>query len=468
MNLPVALLIAGSLLAMFLPQRPARWLRNPLLAGSKAQPRRILVTGATGFIGRQVCRRFIAAGDEVLVLTRQRARALDLFGPHVTIHTSLADIAADARIDAIINLAGEPIFPRPWTARRRHLLIASRVQVTEAVVALTGRLQRKPAVLITASAVGYYGVRGDEELCEADRGRTIFQSQLCQIWELAAQRAQQHGVRVCRLRLGVVLGREGGALPQQRLAARARLAAVLGSGLQWMSWIHIDDVLRLIDHCVERDVDGPVNATAPAPVRQQEFARRLAAQFGRSLVVRAPTAVMRRLLGERAQLLLDGQRVLPVKARATDFEFRYPQLDAALANLCTQTEAPDDVLYDTFCPICDGEMNTYCRAARRTGKDWRFDDVATRPELMSRYRIDLATARRRVYVLADSGRMLSGMEALCAIWAALPYWRGLAWFIRLPPIEPLAAWFYDVVLAPLIWRWNQRRRAALEAAAQVR
>ncbi|HMN44268.1 MAG TPA: TIGR01777 family oxidoreductase [Povalibacter sp.] len=469
MNLLVVLLIAGSLLAMFLPRRPPRWLRDPLFAGSKLQPRRILVTGATGFIGRQVCRRLIAAGDDVLVLARRRERALDLFGPHVTICTSLVEIAADVRIDAIVNLAGEPIISRPWTGRRRRQLIASRVAVTEAVVELIGRLQHKPAVLVTASAVGYYGVRGDEELCEADRGRTIFQSQLCQIWELTAQRAKSHGVRVCSLRLGVVLGRDGGALPQQILAARARIAAVLGSGRQWLSWIHIDDVLRLIEHCLDRgDVDGPINATAPVPVRQHEFARQLAAQFGRSLTVRAPETMLRCLLGERAQLLLDGQRVLPVKALASGFEFQYPRIDEALADLCMRTDAPSDVLYDTFCPICDGEMNTYCRAARRLGKRWQFDDVATRPELMSRYGIDLQTARRRVYVLADSGRMLSGIEALCTIWAALPYWRGLAWFIRLPPVEPLAAWCYDVILAPLIWRWNRRRRAALAAATQTR
>ena len=309
-------------------------------AGGKPQPRRILVTGATGFIGRQVCRRFIAAGDDVLVLARRRERAFDLFGPHVTIHTSLDDIAADECIDAIVNLAGEPIVSRPWTARRRRLLISSRVQLTDAVVALIGRLQHKPAVLITASAVGYYGVRGDEELCEADRGRTIFQSQLCQIWELAAQRAKSHGVRVCRLRLGVVLGRDGGALPQQILAARARLGAVLGPGRQWVSWIHIEDVLRLIGHCLDRaDLDGPFNATAPTPVRQREFARGLAANFGRSLLVRLPAAPIRWLLGERAQLLLDGQRVLPVRALATGFEFRHPQLDAALADLCARTAA---------------------------------------------------------------------------------------------------------------------------------
>ncbi|HEY6641727.1 TIGR01777 family oxidoreductase [Povalibacter sp.] len=468
MNILIVIVAVGVLAAMLAPRRPARWQRDPLPVGIKARPRRILMTGATGFIGQHLCRRFIAAGDHPLVLTRNRARAVDLFGPHVTVCNSLAEIADDSRIDAIVNLAGESIFSRPWTASRRRLLIESRVSVTQSLVDLIVRLQHKPAVLVSASAVGYYGVRGDEELCEADRGRTLFQSQLCQVWELAAQRAKDHGVRVCRLRLGVVLGRDGGALPQQMLAARARIATPLGTAQQWVSWIHIDDVLRLIDHCIDHDdVDGALNATAPAPVRQQEFAQTLAAQFGRALTLRAPEQLLRRILGERAQLLLDGQRVLPVRTLASGFTFRYPNLDAALADLCVSSpeEMPRDVLYDSLCPICDSEMNTYCRAATRAGRNWQFDDVATRPELISRYRLDLPTARKRVYVLADSGRMLSGMEALCAVWSGLPYWRGLAWFIRLPAVKPSAEWFYDVILAPLIWRWNQRRRAATDGAA---
>jgi uncharacterized protein len=471
MNVLIVMLIVGAVVTTLVSSRPGRWLRDPLPVGSKRQPRRILVTGATGFIGQHLCRRIIASGDHLTVLTRDRSRAVDLFGPHADVCTSLDEIADDTRIDTIVNLAGEAIFPRPWTPERRELLIDSRVQITQSLIELIARLNSKPEVLINASAVGYYGVRDDEELCEADRARTVFQSQLCQIWELAAQRAKDFGVRVCRLRLGVVLGRDGGALPQQILAARRRIAMLMGSGQQWMSWIHIEDVLRLVEHCIEReDLNGPVNATAPAPVRQQEFVRHLAAQFGRSLTVRVPGPLLRRVLGERAQLLVDGQRVLPVKATASGFAFKYPQIHAALADLCAtpRADAPSEILYDAFCPICDAEMNAYCRAATRAGKHWRFDDVATRPELISRYRLDLTAARKRVYVLADSGKMLSGMEAIGAIWAGLPYWRGLARVLRLPFIRPSAAWLYDRVLAPLIWRWNQRRRAALDAATDLR
>lgn len=467
MNVLIAVLIVASVAAL-VSQRPPRWLRDPLQVGNKATPRRILVTGATGFIGQRLCRKVVADGDHLFVFARNVPRARDLFGPHATIISSLQDIPADSRIDAIINLAGEPIFARAWTKQRRQELLQSRLQVTESIEALIGRLVHKPEVLISASAVGYYGVRGDEELCETDRGQTIFQSQLCQLWELAAQRAEAHGVRVCRLRLGVVLGRDGGALPAQVRAARARTSTRLGTGAQWISWIHVDDVLRLIDHCIgHRDCQGAINATAPVPVRQKEFADGLAAQFGRALPIQMPAALLRRLLGERAQLLVDGQRVLPVKALASGFEFRYPRIDLAFADICgsPQELVPADVLYDSLCPVCDAEMKGYCRAARSAGRPWRFDDVATRTELMNRYRIDLPLARRRVYVLTSSGRMLSGIEALCVVWAGLPNWRWLAQLVRLPLVEPLAARFYDMMLAPMIWRWNLRRRGSDHAPA---
>jgi len=447
--------------------RPARWQRDPLPAGSKSQPRTILVTGATGFIGQHLCRSIIAAGDQLIVLTRDRTRALDLYGPHATVHTSVDEIDPACCIDSIVNLAGAPIFARAWTARRRRLLIEGRMRVTEGLIGLIERLQRKPRVLISASAIGYYGVRGDEELSEMDRGRTIFQSQLCQLWELAAQRARASDVRVCNLRLGMVLGRDGGALPRQIDAARLHLATVLGSGRQWMSWIHIEDLLRLIWRCIEsRDLDGPINATSPSPVRQETFALRLASQFGRSLTLRIPEKLLRWILGERAQLLVDGQRVLPVKALCADFTFRYRDIDSALADLCPRPRlaTPDEILYDSLCPVCDAEMTSYRRSAQRLCRGWQFGDVATRIELMNRYRIDLASARKRVYVLTTSGTMVSGMEAICTIWAGLPFWRVLAWLCRLPLIRPAVAWLYDVMLAPLIWRWNQRRRALTNAA----
>ncbi len=313
--------------------RPARYQTDARVTASRSDSRVVLVTGATGFIGRHVCRRVLAAGDRLIVLTRNRGRANDLYGPNVRICTSLDEIGNECRIDAIVNLAGEPIFRRPWTRQRRAQLIESRLTITQALIDLIARLEHKPDALVSGSAVGYYGVRGDEELSEIDRGQTIFQSQLCQLWEMTAQKARIHGVRVCMLRLGVVLGNEGGALPQQKLAARFGLTTVLGTGQQWVSWIHVDDAVRLIDHClVTEALQGPVNAVAPFPVRQAQFA----AALSRSLAfrpLRVPASLLRSVLGERAQLLVDGQRVLPMKAGCSGFRFHFAELPSALADL---------------------------------------------------------------------------------------------------------------------------------------
>ena len=317
-----------------LPFRSPGWQRASFRVASTRPPRTVLVTGGTGFIGQHVCRRAIENGDRLIVLTRDATHAADLYGTHARIVTSFEHIDSREPIDVVINLAGPRILAGRWTRRRRTTLLDSRLAVTNAVVKLVARLQRAPATLISASAIGYYGVRGDEEITEANRGRPVFQSHLCQAWELAAQAAQNHGVRVCRLRFGVVLGREGGALPGLVRAARFRTEVVLGSGAQWVSWVHIEDVLRLIDLCIERpDLDGAINATSPHPVRQAELARALTRHFGAALSVRVPETVLRHALGEMAQLLADGQRVLPARALSAGFEFKHARLPEALADL---------------------------------------------------------------------------------------------------------------------------------------
>lgn len=294
----------------------------------------MLVTGATGFIGRRLCRRLLADGHSVVALTRDAQRARDVFGSMVRVITSLDEILSSERIDVIVNLAGAPIIARPWSPARRAELLDSRLSVTNKLTELIARLEHKPEVLINASAIGYYGVRGEEEITEAARGQPIFQSHLCQAWELAAQAAEQYDVRVCRLRFGIVLGMSGGMLPGLIPSARMRLRVVLGTGRQWQSWIHIDDLLDLLWFCIKQeDMSGGINVTSPQPVRQQQFAEALAAQFGRSIPVRVPAAVLRATLGEMSQLLLEGQRVLPTKALGAGFAFRYPELKAALAEL---------------------------------------------------------------------------------------------------------------------------------------
>lgn len=310
------------------------WQRDSSRVVQHDVPRTVLVTGATGFIGRKVCRRLLADGDRVIALTRDEARARNILGSQLRVVSSLDAVLAGEHIDVIVNLAGAPIITRPWTEARRAELLDSRLRTTNKITELIARLDHKPEVLISASAIGYYGIRGDEEITEAARGQPIFQSHLCQAWELAAQGAEQYGVRVCRLRFGIVLGADGGALPGLIRPARMRLRVVLGSGRQWQSWVHIDDLLGLMWFCMRHgEMHGGINVTAPEPVRQQEFAATLAEQFGRSIQLRVPAVALRAALGEMSQLLLEGQKVLPTKALSQGFAFRHPALRAALADL---------------------------------------------------------------------------------------------------------------------------------------
>jgi predicted DCC family thiol-disulfide oxidoreductase YuxK len=243
------------------------------------------------------------------------------------------------------------------------------------------------------------------------------------------------------------------------------MRVLLGSAQQWVSWIHIDDLLNLLCFCIERDdARGGINVTAPHPVRQQQLAETLSAQFGSSIPMRVPAVALRAAMGEMSQLLVDGQRVLPTKALCLGFEFRYPDLQAALRDLLSpesRRTAPMEIMYDPHCSVCEMEMNLYRAGSQRCGKQWRFNDVADRPDLMRRYGLDTTTARKRVYVLDDSGRMVSGLPAIALIWASLPYWRMLARVMRLPVVRETSEAFYDYVLGPAISRWNQRRRARL-------
>ena len=319
------------------------------LAGSEladsttdSMPRTVLMTGATGFIGRQLCRRLLERGDRIIALSRHTERARVILGPQARVIGSLDEIAGVQRIDVIVNLAGASIVSKPWTNARRAELLESRLGTTNRITALIARLAVKPSVLINASAIGYYGVRGDEEITEVSRGQPIFQSHLCQAWEAAAQAAEQHGVRVCRLRFGLVFGASGGALPGLARPARMRMRIVLGSGQQWLSWVHIDDLLNLLCFCMERDdMEGGINVTSPQPVRQEQFAQTLAAQFGSSVQLRVPVWMLRTALGEMSQLLIEGQRVLPTKALSAGFEFHFAELSSALSDLLFSSHASE-------------------------------------------------------------------------------------------------------------------------------
>jgi hypothetical protein len=298
------------------------------------EPQRVLISGATGFIGRHLVHRLLQRGDHVLVLTRQEAKAAALFGSRVRAVVDLEAVRDDESIDGVINLAGEPIAARPWTRRRKQRLLTSRLDVTRRLLALVQRLHVKPATWINGSAIGYYGVRDDQPLHEKSPSAEIFQAQLCRSWEQCAAGAEAHGVKVALLRIGIVLGRDGGALPALARPVRFGLGICLGSGEQWMSWIHIDDLIELIVFVLDqRTLAGPINATAPEPVTHRQFMHTLAASMQRRLLPFAvPACLLRAALGELAQLFVDGQRVMPARAQALGFEFRYPGLDAALAD----------------------------------------------------------------------------------------------------------------------------------------
>ena len=304
----------------------------------------VLVTGATGFIGTRLVARLVERGDRVTVFARNRAKALDLFGAHVEIVEDLAAVPATTRIDAIVNLAGESVAGGLWTKRRRAVLLSGRLGVTRALLELVARLATPPTTWVNASAIGYYGARdGDESLHEKSASGAGFQAELCRAWEETAALAAERSVRVTALRIGVVLGRDGGALPSLALPVRLFAGAVLGSGRQWFSWIHIDDLLELLLFVLdERTLAGPINATAPEPARQAEVMRAIAAALGRPLwPLRVPAKLLAAVLGELAELFVAGQRVVPQRALALGFVFEHTKIDEAIMNLLARPLALD-------------------------------------------------------------------------------------------------------------------------------
>ncbi len=294
----------------------------------------VLVTGGTGFVGRRFVEALSAGGHLPIVLTRNPEKAAGL-RPPFQIVTDLDQISSGTRIDAIVHLAGESISGGLWTKARKREVIQSRVDMTERILELVARLEHAPPVLVSASAIGWYGLRGDEPLAEDGDARACFSHESCDICETAALRAMRYGLRVALLRIGLVLGTEGGLLARLLTPFEFGLGGPIGSGKQWMSWIARDDLVRLIAHVIATpSLEGPVNATAPEPVRNSEFTKELGRALHRPALLPIPAAPLRLVGGEFAkELLLGGQRVLPKKALASGFAFRYPELGAALQSI---------------------------------------------------------------------------------------------------------------------------------------
>jgi uncharacterized protein (TIGR01777 family) len=287
---------------------------------------RVALTGGTGFIGAPVARALRAAGHDVTIVSRQPGSV-----PAKAIGWD-AVRAAMRETDAVVNLAGASIADGRWTPARKKEILSSRVDATRAIVDAIRESPTRPQVLVSASAIGIYGPHGDETLDETARAGEGFLAEVCRRWEAETFAAQVLDVRVVALRIGVVLGPGGGAVAKMLIPFRACLGGRLGGGRQWMSWVHRDDVVGLVLAALgEAAYGGPVNATAPTPVRNRDFTAALAHAVQRPAFLRVPALALRLALGEMADMLLTGQRVVPAAATAAGYAFRHPDLAGALA-----------------------------------------------------------------------------------------------------------------------------------------
>ncbi|HEX9627170.1 MAG TPA: TIGR01777 family oxidoreductase [Acidiferrobacterales bacterium] len=321
----------------------SRRLRRRAARGAKIRftggPRRVLVTGGTGFIGQALCRALLAEGHELTLLTRDPLRASYLFDGRARCIHGLDELDRRTPLDVVINLAGERIVGPRWTATRKHKLIASRIDTTRALVEWIARARSKPRLMISASAVGYYGVQAPEDpgvLNENTASQPVFVSELCQRWEAAARTVTDQGVPLALLRFGLVFGDQG-ILPAMRLPFLLGLGGRIGKGRHVISWVHIDDVIGAIAHLMNnpdpKRAHGVYNVTAPQPITQAEFAATLARTLRRPAWLVTPAALLRLLLGEQATLMVDGQRAHPTALVRAGYRFRFPRLDAALEDL---------------------------------------------------------------------------------------------------------------------------------------
>lgn len=295
---------------------------------------KIVIAGGSGFIGTALVRRLVARGDDVAVLTRSAKRVSE-GRPVIWDGRSVGPWADEvASADAVVNLAGENIAGGRWTDERKKALVASRLEATGAIVAALRRKPEQRRVLVNASAIGYYGLHGDEELDESAPEGAGFLAGLTGQWERAASEAAPLA-RLVILRFGIVLSPDGGALAKMLPPFRLGVGGPVASGTQWMSWISLADLVRMIEWALEQDgVNGVVNATAPHPVQSREFARALGRAIHRPAILPTPAFALRIAFGEMAdEVLIGGQRVLPVQASRAGFQFESNELEDALGKL---------------------------------------------------------------------------------------------------------------------------------------
>ncbi len=304
---------------------------------------RVFLTGGTGLLGSRLSKLLLGRGDLPVVLTRRYGAARQQLGAQVELVEGDpmqpgAWMDSVAGCDAVVHLAGENVFGRRWSTAFKQLLVDSRVKSTQNVVAALARAPKRadgqPKVLVNASAIGYYGPHGDEEVDEDTPPGDDFLARLCVEWEKEARAAEPTGARLVIVRVGVVLDREGGALTKMLTPFKLFVGGKQGSGRQWMSWIHHEDMTGLLllalDHPEAR---GPLNGTAPNPVTNREFTRELGQALHRPSFFPTPGFLLRLAVGEVAQVIVTGQRVLPRRALALGYNFKYPTLEPALKQL---------------------------------------------------------------------------------------------------------------------------------------
>ena len=299
---------------------------------------KILITGGTGFIGRALIQNLTEQGYDVTVLSRNLDAVEKIGVPGVKVLNNLDQLKPEDSYQIIINLAGAPIFDARWSDARKQIIRDSRINLTKQLVACMAAMTVKPELLISGSAIGYYGDQGDAVLTEQSTTRTDFSQQLCVDWENEAKRAGQFDVRVCLIRTGLVLGDGGGLLQRMLQPFKLGLGGRLGNGQQWMSWIHREDwiaiALRMI---TDLSMQGAYNATAPNPVTNNEFTRALAQGLKRPALLPVPACLLKMLLGEMSGLVLGSQRVVPERLLAEGFTFQYTDLSSALAEVLSHS-----------------------------------------------------------------------------------------------------------------------------------
>jgi len=293
----------------------------------------ILITGATGFVGSALCRALQKNGHDIYILTRDPQHAHQRTGIHVR---ARADVEAfsDVPLDVIVNLAGAPIFSKAWTDTRKQVLIDSRVKTTEALVALCSQMQTPPQLMISGSAMGYYGDQGDNRVVESTPPTKEFAHTLCAQWEAAARAVESPQTRLAIVRLGLVLDPSGGMLKPLLPMARLGLASQLGSGRQYMPWVALSDAVAALMWLIENtSAEGVYNLSAPMPVSNARFTGALGQVFNHRPHLRIPAIVLKLLLGERAHMLLTGANMQPARLMDQGFQFQYPTLQSAFQTM---------------------------------------------------------------------------------------------------------------------------------------